>query len=178
MISSKEAYFKGENRMKQVQLINDDYLGHVNHLRHASRGILVKDGKVLLSYEAANNKYMIPGGGQDEGETYAECCEREMLEETGMKVKATEEYLAIEELFLDWRHINHYFVCELIEDTGVQHLTEGEKAADYKAVWVPVAEALNMFGDYERFHETAIEDYGLYRREHLALSEYEERTGT
>ena len=65
--------------MKQAQLINDDYLGHVNHLRHASRGILVKDGKVLLSYEAANNKYMIPGGGQDEGETYAECCEREML---------------------------------------------------------------------------------------------------
>jgi hypothetical protein len=95
-----------------------------------------------------------------------------------MKVKATEEYLAIEELFLDWRHINHYFVCELIEDTGVQHLTEGEKAADYKAVWVPVEEALEMFGDYERFHETAIEDYGLYRREHLALAEYEERTGT
>ena len=161
--------------MKELQLINDDYLGHVDHLRHASRGILVNDGKVLLSYETTTNKYMIPGGGLDEGETYAECCEREMLEETGMKVNATEEYLAIEELFLDWRHINHYFVCDMIEDTGVQHLTEGEKEAGYKAVWMPFDEALKMFGDYERFHETAIEYYGLYKREYIALKEYTEK---
>ena len=164
--------------MKQMQLINDDYWGHVEHLRHASRGILVKDGMVLLSYESVHDKYMIPGGGLDEGETYAECCEREMLEETGMKVKAIEEYLDVEELFLDWRHISHYFVCELIEDTGVQHLTEGEKEAGYKPVWMPLAEAIGMFGDYERFHQTAIEDYGLYRREHLALAEYEAGNGT
>ena len=161
--------------MKELQLINDDYLGHVEHLRHASRGILIKDGNVLLSYETTTNKYMIPGGGTDEGETFAGCCEREMLEETGMKVKATEEYLDIEELFLDWRHINHYFACELIEDTGVQHLTEGEKEAGYKAVWMPVEEALEMFGDYERFHETAIEDYGLYKREYIAFKEYTEK---
>lgn len=159
--------------MKQLQLINDDYSGHVNRLRHACRGILVNDGKVLLSYETTTDKYMIPGGGVNEGETYAECCEREMLEETGMKVKATDEYLEVEELFLDWRHINHYFVCELIEDTGVQHLTEGEKEAGYKAVWMPVDEALKLFGDYERFHETAIEYYGLYKREYLALKEYD-----
>ena len=157
--------------MKKLQLINDDYLGHVEHLRHACRGILIYDGKVLLSFEAKNNKYMIPGGGVDEGESFAECCEREMLEETGIKVSATEEYLAVEELFLDWRHINHFFICELIEDTGVQHLTDGEKEADYKAVWMQVNEALEMFGNYERFHDTAIEDYGLYRREYIALKE-------
>ena len=159
--------------MKKLQLINDDYLGYVNRLRHACRGIVVNDGKVLLSYESKNDKYMIPGGGVEEGETYAECCERELLEETGMKVRATEEYLEIEELFLDWKHINHYFVCEYIEDTGKQDLTEGEKAAGYKAVWVPVEEALKMFSEYERFHQTAIEDYGLYKREYLALKEYD-----
>ena len=161
--------------MKQVQLINDDYLGHVEHLRHACRGILVNDGKLLLSFEAKNNKYMIPGGGADEGESFAGCCEREMLEETGMKVNAVKEYLQIEELFLDWRHISHYFVCELIEDTGIQHLTKGEEEAGYKPVWMPLDEAIAMFGDYERFHQTAIEDYGLYRREHLALAEYKAR---
>ena len=135
--------------MKNLQLINDDYLGYVNRLRHACRGIVVNDGKVLLSYESKNGKYMIPGGGVEEGETYAECCERELLEETGMKVKATEEYLEIEELFLDWKHINHYFVCEYIEDTGKQDLTEGEKAAGYKAVWVPVEEALKMADSFK-----------------------------
>ena len=159
--------------MKNLQLINDDYLGYVNRLRHACRGIIVNDGKVLLSYESKNDKYMIPGGGVEGDESYAECCERELLEETGIKVRATEEYLEIEELFLDWKHINHYFVCEYIEDTGKQDLTEGEKAAGYKAVWVPVEEALNMFSEYERFPQTAIEDYGLYKREYIALKEYE-----
>ena len=162
--------------MKKIQLINDDYWGHVNHLRHASRGIVVNDGKVLLSYETINNKYMIPGGGVEEGESYAKCCERELLEETGMKVKAVEEYLEIEELFEDWRHISHYFVCELIEDTGVQHLTEGEKAAGYAGVWIPVEEAVKDFGDFERFHKNAIEDYGLYRREYNALVVYKNLT--
>ena len=104
--------------MKNLQLINDDYLGYVNRLRHACRGIVVNDGKVILSYESKNDKYMIPGGGVEGDESYAECCERELLEETGIKVRAIEEYLEIEELFLDWKHINHYFVCEHIEDTG------------------------------------------------------------
>lgn len=160
--------------MKKIQLINDDYLGYVKKLRHACRGVVVKDGKVLLSYETKYNKYMIPGGGVEEGESYAECCERELLEETGMKVKAIEEYLEVEELFEDWRHINHYFICELIENTGIQHLTDGEKEAGYVSRWVDLDEAIKDFGDYERFHKDNIADYGLYRREYMALKEYKE----
>ena len=38
--------------MKTLDLKNDDYLGYVKNLRHACRGILVRDGKVLLSYES------------------------------------------------------------------------------------------------------------------------------
>ena len=77
--------------MKKLQLINDDFTGKIEHLRHASRGVVIKDGRVLLSYETKYNKYMIPGGGVEDGESYAECCERELLEETGIKVKATDE---------------------------------------------------------------------------------------
>ena len=157
-----------------LQLINDDYSGKVNHLRHASRGILVKDGKVLLSYESNNDKYIIPGGGVEDGETYAECCVREMLEETGMKIMASEEYLEIEELFEDWKHISHYYICELIEDTGCLNLTQAETEAGYTCKWIPLDEAIELFGDYERFHEIDIADYGLYRREHIALLKYRE----
>ena len=160
--------------MKKIQLINDDYLGYVKKLRHACRGVVVKDGKVLLSYETKYNNYMIPGGGVEEGESYAECCERELLEETGMKVKAIEEYLEVEELFEDWRHINHYFICELIENTGIQHLTDGEKEAGYVSRWIDLDEAIKDFGDYERFHKDNIADFGLYRREYMALKEYKE----
>ena len=158
--------------MRKLQLKNDDYLGYVKKLRHACRGIVVKDSKVLLGYEENNNKYSIPGGGVENGETYEQCCERELLEETGMEVHAKEEYLEIEELFCDWRHINHYFVCELIKDTGSINLTEGEKQAGTTFRWLPMEEALDIFSHFEDFHKTNIADYGLYRREYLALKEF------
>ena len=142
--------------MKKLELKNDDFLGFVKHLRHACRGIVVHEGKVLLGYEEKNNKYIIPGGGLEDGETYEQCCERELLEETGMQVRAKEEYLEIEELFLDWNHINHYFVCELIEDTGKPDLTEAEELAGYTDVWIPFDEALAIFAGYEKYHKNDI----------------------
>ena len=33
--------------MKKLELKNDDFLGFVKHLRHACRGIVVHEGKVL-----------------------------------------------------------------------------------------------------------------------------------
>ena len=145
-----------------------------------AHGLIARKTLIIMSSNVGHDvtggqfDIMIPGGGVEEGENYAQCCEREVLEETGFKVRATEEYLEIEELFLDWRHINHYFVCEYVEDTGKQNLTEGEKEAGYEAVWVPLDEAVDMFSKYEDFHQTAIEDYGLYKREYIALKEYAE----
>ena len=72
-----------------------------------------------------------------------------------------------------WRHINHYYICELIEDTGFQHLTEAEKLAEYTNAWVPLKQALEIFGKYEDYHDRDIAIYGLYRREYTALNEYE-----
>ena len=45
--------------MKKLQIINDDYQGHVDICRHACRGIVIKDGKILLSYESNEDKYII-----------------------------------------------------------------------------------------------------------------------
>ena len=58
-----------------------------------------------------------------------------------------------------------------IEDTGKVQLTENEKQAGYKRVWLPLEKAMEIFGNYESFHTTNIADYGLYRREFHALSE-------
>ena len=158
--------------MKQLQLINDDWLGHAEHLRHACRGIVVKDGKVLLSYEEKQDQYLIPGGGVEEGETLEECCIREVLEETGIAVKPVDYYLEIEELFCDWRHINHYFVCEVVEDTGKPHLTEGEAQVGCTHVWLPFAEIVEIFGRFEEYRATDVPRYGLYKREGVAIREY------
>lgn len=156
---------------KKIQLINDDYLGHFDICRHACRGIVIRDGKILLSYESNEDKYIIPGGGVEDDESLAECCVREILEETGIRVKPIENYLEIEELFLNWQHIQHYFICEYIEVTGVQHLTDAEVKCGDIPKWVPFEEAIEIFGRYEEYHETSIADYGLYRREYLALKE-------
>ena len=45
--------------MKKLQIINDDYQGHVDICRHACRGIVIKDGKILLGYESNEDKYII-----------------------------------------------------------------------------------------------------------------------
>ncbi|MBQ6293935.1 MAG: NUDIX domain-containing protein [Lachnospiraceae bacterium] len=155
--------------MQKILLINDDYQGHVDICRHACRGIVIKDGKLLLSYESNEDKYITPGGGVEDDETFAECCAREVREETGIIVRPCEEYLEIEELFLNWRHIQHYFLCEYVEDTGIQHLTDAEIKCGNVPRWLPFEDAVEIFGRYEEYHETSIADYGLYRREYLAL---------
>ena len=160
--------------MQKILLINDDYQGHVDICRHACRGIVIKDGKLLLSYESNEGKYITPGGGVEGDETLAECCAREVREETGIIVKPGEEYLEIEELYLNWRHVQHYFLCEYVEDTGIQHLTDAEIKCGNVPRWLPFEDAVEIFGRYEEYHETSIADYGLYRREYLALKAWRE----
>ena len=160
--------------MKSVQLVNDDFKGHVDTVRFACRGIAVQDGCVLLSHETADDRWLIPGGGMADGETPKECCEREMLEETGFVCRAGNNYLDIEELFDVWRHTNHYFECEVVSESGEMNLTEREAAAGCTKEWVPIDRALELFGEYERYRSTDIALYGLYRREYTALRAFAE----
>jgi 8-oxo-dGTP pyrophosphatase MutT (NUDIX family) len=43
--------------------------------------------KVLLTRRADNGQWVLPGGGLEAGESLAEACAREMLEETGLTVR-------------------------------------------------------------------------------------------
>jgi ADP-ribose pyrophosphatase YjhB (NUDIX family) len=45
--------------------------------------------KVLLTRRTDNGHWCLPGGGMESGESAAEACEREVWEETGLKVHAT-----------------------------------------------------------------------------------------
>jgi 8-oxo-dGTP pyrophosphatase MutT (NUDIX family) len=45
--------------------------------------------KVLLTRRTDNGRWCLPGGGMESGESAAQACEREVLEETGLKVRVT-----------------------------------------------------------------------------------------
>jgi len=46
-----------------------------------------KREKVLLTKRTDNGRWCLPGGHMESGESAAEACEREVLEETGLKVR-------------------------------------------------------------------------------------------
>jgi len=48
-----------------------------------------KREKVLLTRRTDNGRWCLPGGGMESGESAAEACEREVWEETGLKVRVT-----------------------------------------------------------------------------------------
>ena len=55
---------KGRNRMKKIELVGESYSGKWTRSRTACRGIVLREGKLLLSHEAGSGLWMIPGGGQ------------------------------------------------------------------------------------------------------------------
>ncbi|MBK8784419.1 MAG: NUDIX domain-containing protein [Anaerolineales bacterium] len=48
-----------------------------------------KREKVLLTQRTDNGRWCVPGGGLEPGESASEACEREVWEETGLKVRVT-----------------------------------------------------------------------------------------
>jgi 8-oxo-dGTP diphosphatase len=57
--------------------------------RPGAYAILPRDGKVLVTYQAApHEEFQLPGGGIDAGEGPIEALHREVLEETGFRIAA------------------------------------------------------------------------------------------
>ena len=52
-----------------------------------SAAIFDEQGRILLTRRADNGQWCLPGGGLEPGESAAEACEREVLEETGLSVR-------------------------------------------------------------------------------------------
>ena len=52
-----------------------------------SAAIFDERGRILLTRRADNGQWCLPGGRMESGESVAEACEREVLEETGLNVR-------------------------------------------------------------------------------------------
>ena len=70
-----------------TQVLYGDRIGKQGRIRlGCSAAIFDENGKVLLTKRNDNGQWCLPSGGLEPGESAAEACEREVLEETGVGV--------------------------------------------------------------------------------------------
>lgn len=148
-----------------------NYKGIINRKRLGCRGFITDGDKMLISHETNTDMYLIPGGGLEEGETPADCCKRELLEETGYVVNAKEHFLTINEYYDDRLYETAFFICEII-GKDKQSLTENEINHGVCPEWIKIVDALIEFGKYADYEETEPEKCGQYRREYAAIKYY------
>lgn len=72
------------------QVVYGPRLGREGELRLGCSAVIfdATREKILLTRRADNGRWCLPGGHMESGESAAEACEREVLEETGLNVKA------------------------------------------------------------------------------------------
>lgn len=157
--------------MNTINILGSNRHETFTKTRKGCRGIVLRDKKLLLSHERNTDYWLIPGGGLEADESLPECCEREVLEETGFYTKAGELFLTINEYYEEYRYVSYYFLYEILKE-GEQHLTDAERVRGLVPAWLPIEEAFEIFKAYPSYAATNEEKRGAYQREYMALSEY------
>ena len=115
------------------------------YARPSSRGIVEKNGKILLNYIAKHDCFEFPGGGIEPGETPQQALVREIAEETGCVVipESIEEYGVVVRRQQDSRdpdgifeQMNYYFFCQVKDETVPRKPDEHEIKDGAEPVWV------------------------------------------
>lgn len=155
----------------EIALYGANYAGVTRHCREASRGVVVRDGQLLLSHETKINQWMLPGGGLEPGETPQDCCAREVAEETGLVVIPGACFLILREYYEDWEFVSYYYPCQVVGQTE-RNPTKREIEVGARPEWLSMDAALALFSHHQDYAETNEERRGIYLREYRALSAF------
>jgi ADP-ribose pyrophosphatase YjhB (NUDIX family) len=83
------------------------------------RGAIIRDGKILLIQERADDKWALPGGWADLGNSPASVAEREVWEESGFRVRAKKLVAVLDanriEPFEFYHAYKLIFLCGLVD---------------------------------------------------------------
>ena len=117
--------------------------------RAAVRGMIRRDGKLLLIHGMKYGDYKFPGGGKHEEEALLDTLVREVAEETGYRIKreSVEEFMKVTERRKGdpddlMEMVSWYYVCDVEETAGNRNLDDYEKEYDYRVQWMSLEEAV------------------------------------
>ena len=122
-------------------------------IRNAARALIVRDNQILLLRKegyAGGERYALPGGGQDLGETLEQALVRECHEEIGTSVRI-HELVHVADCFKprdilppSTRHLVEFlFVCSVPEDYTPRNGDQPDKH-QVAVVWVGLAELVDI----------------------------------
>jgi len=102
--------------------------------------VVIKDGAVLLVKRGkapSGGKWAIPGGSVELGETLQQAAEREIFEETHIRIRAGEPVYTFDFIERDRQSAIrfHYIIVDLAADYLDGDLIPGDDAA--QAAWIP-----------------------------------------
>jgi ADP-ribose pyrophosphatase YjhB (NUDIX family) len=135
--------------MARVDYFHDPNAPKANSLRPAVSAFVQDDtGRLLMIRRTDNDKYAIPGGQQEVGETLAEAATREVLEETGLSI----EVIGLIGLYSNPAHIiayddgeirQEFSICFRARPLGGELRTSSESK---EVEWIPLTQldALNI----------------------------------
>jgi 8-oxo-dGTP diphosphatase len=124
-------------------------------LRNSAKAIIIKDGKLLCTKNVSQFNevyYLLPGGGQEAGETLVETLIRECREEVGLEICAPElryvrDYIGrnheFKQILGDVHQIEYMFRCE-VKSAAID---ANGKSPDYYQVgieWVELSKLSNV----------------------------------
>jgi len=132
----------------------------------AVRAIIVDEGQLFLMHLKTSNTYVLPGGSKDEGETLSEALKREVLEETGYRLKAHKKCFAIREMIGTTNRIHHIYQCEIEAKQQPTNLTQEEVALKMEGIKVPLQEGIHLLANNVGTHHLS---EAIQMRELIAL---------
>ena len=152
--------------MKLLAELRDEDIGEKTkpgrlRTREAARAVAFKGNKIAMMHVSNHGYYKLPGGGIERGESIREALVREMLEETGCKIKITSP---IGKVIERRTHNNnelqtsYCFVAEVVH-VGQPRLDEGEVEAGYKLEWMAIDEAIKILEKGKPKKEIRLENY-------------------
>jgi len=114
-------------------------------IRNSAKAVIFRDGKMLASKIKDKEEvfYIMPGGGQESGETLEEAVEREIAEEFGILVKSQSLEFVIEGVTGEKFHrVDLVFLCEYIGEMSNAEIKEDVNQIGYD--WLPINDLINL----------------------------------